>query len=210
MGTKAKKRIARLEHQAKMAAEVRVKQVKELGDAVKDADHYRRKANALQGHNERNRDAYRRELARYKFIDDILDMVSRDPQLRNLPLFKYMRGEVHCTAPMPSTWRNDFPPVMRNAVIPELTWRMPDVSQVNSPAREMVADVLSYYLFDYYVRSEGQRNPTPVIEYECNGARRAYILPADILRLPEDEQIRVVIREITPAILMMLDEANRQ
>lgn len=200
MGKKQRRKIARLEHEQRQAASVRVQQLKEIGQLE-----FARDRTLSYARNVEHR--YHQELARYKFIDEILQRMSTDNELRDLPLFRYMQGESRGLAPQ--SFCNTWPPYMQQAFMPQMVWSVPNLEN-NDPVKDMMAQVLTYYLFrqHYVFRQDYQtdRRPVPVLEYEMNGARRSYILPKDLMKMPEADALQIVMREIAPAVLAMFKE----
>lgn len=150
------------------------------------------------------------ELARFKFIDDILRKMAADSTFSSMPLFQYMRGERHSGVmdnPVPDGWTRQYPPLFRHAYLPEVSWKAQINNNFTHPAEAMVMQALEYYLFDFYERRDSERKAS-VLTYDFKGQRRSYMLPAEVAALPEAEAIAVVIRELTPGVLALIRGAR--
>ncbi len=148
------------------------------------------------------------ELARYKFIDDVLGRMSRNETFRGMPLFEYMLGTVN--EGVPDSWMQCWPPYMRRAHLPAISWHARiDDNFTSRPVEDMIQQVLEYYLFDFYDERRDADRRDPVLTYEYRGERRAYVLSDAIAKLPDEEAIMVIMREMAPAVLKMVRD-NKQ
>lgn len=200
MGRKAKRKIARLEQQQR--------ELEQASNTIHDWNRQLR-AEVPRMRNELNNwrqfgrnmeRRYHQELARYKFIDDILHSLSQE--YSDMPLFRYMQGEVRQM--MPNGYSDAWPPIMRHAIMPKLTFAMAMNGETEMKAATIQA--LTYYLFRQGVHWGHEKQPQPVLEFEMDGARRSYILPRDLMKVPEAEALQIVMREIAPAVLAMFKE----
>lgn len=179
-------------------------QLNEKEKDVRDWEHRAREMRSIADRIERRSD---QELARYKFIDDILGKMSKDHTFRGMPLFEYMRGMVN--EGVPDSWMQCWPPLMRRAHLPAISWRAGINNDFTSPVESMIQQVLEYYLFDFYNRKPDVDRRDPVLMYEYRGERRAYMLSDAIAKLPDEEAIMVIMREMAPEVLKMVRD-NKQ
>ena len=211
MGKKQKRKIARAFAES-VVDKVTIRNLQDsLRTVQSDRDGYKRDTERFRDYAKRLENRYHQELSRFKFIDEILETMSRSFEFKNMPLFQYMRAQT--TSIPPTGYRQEFPPIMQQAFIPDITWNCRDIHHPLSPAREMFHQVLSYYLLAYdHGRSEGPhvRNVAPVVYYNCDGASRAYVLPSALTAMPEAEALRIVMREIAPAVLDMFKEIKER
>lgn len=147
------------------------------------------------------------ELARYKFIDDILDKMANTDTFRGMPLFEYMRGRIN--ERVPEGWLQQWPPYIRRAHIPEISWHARLDNNFTSPVEDMLQQVLEYYLFEFYEQRRDIDRRDPVLTCEYRGQRRAYMLSDAIAKLPDEEAIMVIMREMAPAVLKMVRDQKQ-
>ena len=189
------------------------RQVHQLSEANREVITWQRRANDVRYQASYAIERADQELARFKFIDDILRKMAADSTFSSMPLFRYMRGEHHeggmWDTPAPRGWvHNYFPPLFRHAYLPEISWKAQISNDFTHPVEHMVMQALEYYLFDFYERRDHERR-APVLTYDFKGQRRSYILPDAVAALPEAEAIAVVIRELTPGILALIRGARK-
>lgn len=138
------------------------------------------------------------ELARYQFIDRLLDEAFK--YCEHYPLRAYIQGERQALS------------------YPHEVLHMDHIQQMvalrgtfsgESPAKEAI-NTLQYYVMEIVNRNYGSPlyGVKPMICAHYRGQAVSYVQPESMKLLTKSQQYDIVMRELTPAVLAMIDKAN--
>lgn len=137
------------------------------------------------------------ELARYACIDRIIEEALQS--MPGHPLLHYLRNEK-----MSQQHRMEY--IQMPYIEQMAEWHRIRPLDEGAQICDMAIQVIIAHLYESYARYYDRHDRPPRVGMECafNGERLCYIAPEGFGRLLPADQVQVVIRELTPAVIAML------